>query len=85
VLYNVDPSDKRDGMYVDEFQGRRVYRSRPHYGMSISAGRMEWIPSTPYEKRFGMDDPWSDEYKAQLGENPDGMVADILSWVLMGE
>ena len=82
---NSDPSDKRDGIYPDTYDGRTVWRSRPHYGMTTKAGEMQWVASTPYTKRFGMEDPWSDEYRARLGETPDGMIGDMLSWILTGE
>lgn len=82
---NADAHSKRDGLYADEYEGRRIYRSDPHYCMTTDRGKPEWIPSHPYEKRFGMDDPWSEEYKSQLGETPDGKVIDILSWILTGE
>jgi hypothetical protein len=32
-----------------------------------------------------MDDPWSDEYKEQLGVTEDGNIADVLAWILYGE
>jgi hypothetical protein len=31
-------------------------------------------PSHPYEKRFGMEDPFSDEIKESHGVTPDGLV-----------
>lgn len=82
---NADPYMKRDGLYRDSYNGREIYRSKPHYGMRLGIGDVEWIPSEPYTKRFGMDDPWSDEYRAQMGETPDGSVVDILAWILTGE
>lgn len=89
VEQNADPSDKRSGLYRDEYNGRTVYRSSPHYGMvqeqTDYGYELGWIPSTPYTKRFGMDDPWSDEYKSQLGETPEGPVSEILAWIMNGE
>jgi len=82
---NADPYMKRDGLYRDVYNGRTIYRSEPHSGMQLGIGELEWIPSEPYAKRFGMEDPWSDEYRAQLGETPDGAVVDILAWILNGE
>ena len=80
-----DPSDKRTELYRDSYQGRTIYRSKPHRGMCTVDGHLEWIPSFPYAKRFGMDDPWSDEYRSQLGETQEGLVADVLAWILAGE
>jgi len=82
---NADPSEKRTGLYADEYQGRRIWRSQPYNGMVLADGKLQFIPSTPYSKRFGMADPWSDEYKSQLGENEDGYIGDILAQILKGE
>jgi hypothetical protein len=76
-----NPSAKREGLYRTVVDGRCVYRSRPHHGM----GDGNWTPSTPYEKRFGMEDPWSEEYKTQFGITEDGNLGDMLSWILKGE
>lgn len=80
-----DPRSKRTGLYIDDYNGRRIYRSNPHYGMYQDGGELKWVASAPYEKRFGMADPWSDEYKDQLGIVEDGRIADILAWILTGE
>lgn len=79
---SANPKEKRERLFRDVYQGRMVFRSNPHYGMDLQNGRLTWIPSSPYEKRFGMDDPWSAEYQSQLGETPDGMIGDLLAWVL---
>jgi len=85
VIQDSNPSAKRDGLYRDSYDGRTIYRSNPHLGMSYGEGQMEWVPSHPYEKRFGMDDPWSLESKEQFGMTEDGNVTDILAWILTGE
>jgi hypothetical protein len=86
VVQDSNPSAKRDGVYRDVYDGRTVYRSSPHGGMSYNGqGQMDWVPSHPYEKRFGMDDPWSLESKEQFGMTEDGNVTDILAWILTGE
>jgi hypothetical protein len=82
---NADPFTKREGLYQDTYDGRTIYRSRPHFNMIQPEHELEWVPSFPYEKRFGMDDPFSEEYKQQLGITQDGNVADILAWILTGE
>jgi len=85
IEQNSDPSAKRDGFYRDTYDGRTVYRSSPHVGLRYLNGGVEWVPSHPYEKRFGMEDPWSIESKEQFGVTEDGNVTDILAWILTGE
>lgn len=85
LVQDSDPYAKRSGLYREEYDGRTIYRSDLHWCMNQPEGWLEWIPSTPYDKGFGMNDPWSDEYKSQLGINEDGYIADILSWILQGE
>lgn len=89
VTQDSDPSDKRTGLFRDTYNDRTVYRSLPHYGMvqveTEKGYELQAVPSQPYERRFGMEDPWSDEYQAQLGETPDGPIGDILAWILKGE
>ena len=80
-----NPYLKRTGFDIDVVDGRTVYRTRPHSNIWYDGGIPQWIPSQPYVKRFGMDDPWSDEYKEQLGITEDGNVADVLAWILKGE
>lgn len=85
IKQDSDPSSKRDGLYADIYDGRTVYRSNPHTGLAYDNGSFEWVPSHPYEKRFGMDDPWSLESREQFGVTEDGNVPDILAWILKGE
>ena len=84
LVQDSNPHDKRDGPLQRDVlpDGRAVYRTHPHYGLSQTG---ECIPSVAYEKRFGMADPWSDEYKAQFGVMEDGNVIDVLAWILKGE
>lgn len=83
LVQNADPYTKRTGLYRVETPAGSLYRSEPHYGMAdIGVGRPEWIASTPYDKRFGMEDPFSDEYKEQFGITEDGTVYDVLAWTL---
>lgn len=77
VTQDSDPFTKRMRVRRDSFEGRQVYRSMP---IDYKHG-----PSEPYNKHFGMEDPWSDEYKAQLGETQEGRIMDILAWILNGE
>jgi len=80
-----NPYLKRTGFDVDSFDGRTIYRTRPHTNIWYDGLTPQWIASNPYVKRFGMEDPWSDEYKEQLGVTEDGNIADILAWILYGE
>lgn len=63
---------KREGLWYDpEYD---IYRSKP-----IGDQWWTWPPvSSPYEKRFGMEDPWSDESQETNGITPDGPVNTIL-------
>lgn len=64
---------KRDGLWYD--RSRDIYRSKP-----VGDEWTLWpIKSHPYEKRFGMEDPFSTEYQDQLGITPDGSVMNTLA------
>ena len=84
LVQDSDPSDKRTAIYLDTSQPERpVWRSRPYDGMALDpSGGLEWIRSEPYAKRFGMEDPWSDEYREQFGITEDGTVMDMLAELL---
>lgn len=70
---NANPYGKRIGAFQDVLDdGRKVWRSIPH---SLPINDCE---SMPYIKRFGMADPWSDEYMEQDGINPDMPFGDII-------
>jgi DNA polymerase type B, organellar and viral len=56
------PRKKRDDPYYDE---EGILRSHPKKNDP-------YIPSYPYEKRFGLDDPFSLENSERLGITPDG-------------
>jgi hypothetical protein len=73
----------------------KVYRSEP-----VTLGPKWWCTrrlgifhpeeselyiSTPYEKRFGSDDPFSDESRQQSGISPDGYVSDAFTDILYGK
>lgn len=86
VIQDSNPEDKREGIYRDSYDGRVIYRSEPYFGMVQGDDlELQWVPSTPYQKRFGMDDPWSEEYLQQFGETPDGLSIDLVSWMLKGD
>jgi hypothetical protein len=70
---------KRDGLWYDP--ERDIYRSKP-----IGDNWLIWPPtSQPYEKRFGMDDPWSEESVNSNGITPDGPVNTIIKRVTRPE
>lgn len=77
VKQDSDPYAKRTQIYREEYHGRTIYRTMPH--------SYTYAPSDPYDKHFGMEDPWSEEYRSQLGETVEGKIVDILSWILKGE
>jgi hypothetical protein len=86
VTQDSNPEDKREGIYRDEYKERVIFRSEPYFGMVQGDSlELEWVSSTPYQKRFGMDDPWSDEYLQQYGISPDGLSINMVSWMLKGE
>lgn len=79
---NADPSDKRCSIYWDSDQ--EVFRSTPYAGIELdpATGNFEWIPSTPYSKRFGMEDPFSDESRDSMGITDDGSTSATFAWAL---
>lgn len=88
IIQDADPSGKRYQFYRDSYGDRVIYRSRPHDLLGKDGnGNPEWQSfdaSYPYVKRFGMEDPYSDEFRQQFGENFDGNIADVLGWILVG-
>ena len=93
VVHSSDPESKRNSIYVDYLSdGRRVYRSLEYetgtdkvlqlWGDIEEIIDSDLIESLPYKRRFGMDDPFSDEYQEQWGETAEGTVAQIMNWEL---
>jgi hypothetical protein len=72
-----DPWTKREKLRRDNYGERLIYRSNPK--------GVTYEPSEPYDKRFGMEDPWSDEARAQWGETQEGRMMDILAWIMNGD
>jgi hypothetical protein len=73
MVQNANPYDKRIGAWADTLEdGRTIWRSEP---WTFPANDCE---SKPYQKRFGMDDPWSLERKEMFGITPDGTVPEII-------
>lgn len=71
VTQSSNPSSKRQGWYFDG----DIIRSKPPKNFPFE-------PSHPYTKRFGLDDPWSDESTSRHGETPDGKVTDLWKEIL---
>lgn len=70
---NANPYDKRIGAWPDTLEdGRIIWRSEP---WTFPANN---CISKPYQKRFGMDDPWSLERLEFYGITPDGSVPELI-------
>jgi hypothetical protein len=69
AIQDSDPSDKRREVYYDAESNR--LRTSP-----ISVPDSE-IPSIPYDKRYGMEDPFSIDSQEILGITPDGTANDM--------
>lgn len=80
LVQNSNPHIKRCSSYYDpEFS---VHRSNPHPpSWSERLGDWDCI-SRPYEKRFGLDDPFSDESRESMGLAIDGNVMDEFAWLI---
>jgi hypothetical protein len=76
------PWDKRGDPYFDAEYGvmRTVPRTPELVHNKVNGDwQADWdCTSVPYEKRFGMDDPFSDEYRADMGVTPDGYAYDVI-------
>ena len=83
---SANPTIKRTGVYWDN----DVWRTEPWTpSLTINTDNDKWVSyweveSKPYEKRFGMDDPFSWESKEALGVTPDGNVGELFSFALKG-
>lgn len=83
LVQNANPRDKRTRVWLDPNAGRPIYRSEPWltggnavYRHAQNYESWDSIPedrfdSVPYEKRFGLEDPFSDESKQAFGVSPD--------------
>lgn len=74
---------KRWGLWWDPEKG--IYRSIPRWSMGLLGDPNACPESRPYEKRFGIEDPWSDESQQALGITPDGSIMDIIHEMMEGE
>jgi hypothetical protein len=74
MAQNANPYDKRIGAWRETLDdGRTIWRSEP---WTFPINECE---SRPYQKRFGMDDPWSLERLELLGITQDGTIPDIIA------
>lgn len=73
---NSDAWKKREGLAYDK--ERRIYRSLPW-----EPGQWFDQESTPYQKRFGAEDPWSIESQEEYGITPDGTLLDLITETIM--
>lgn len=79
MVQNANPYDKRIGAWKDQLDdGRVIWRSEP---WTLPIDNCE---SKPYQKRFGMDDPWSLERMEMYGITPDGTVPELIHEGLYG-
>lgn len=79
---NAWPGEKRDQPLFYDAE-KDIFRTLPRDSMFIlETGR--WGISAEYEKRFGMEDPWSDIALEMKGITPDGPVADMIGDALFG-
>lgn len=77
MAQNANPYDKRIGAWRETLEdGREIWRSEP---WTFEANNCK---SKPYQKRFGMEDPWSLERREMYGIAPDGTIPDILAYEL---
>jgi len=74
MVQNANPYDKRIGAWPDTLEdGRIIWRSEPWTLPSNNC------ISKPYQKRFGMEDPWSLERIELFGINQDGTIPDLIA------
>lgn len=80
LVQNANPTDKRIGAWPDTLEdGRIIWRSEP-WTLPLDDCR-----SKPYEKRFGMDDPWSQERREMFGITPEGTIPELIREVLRND
>lgn len=80
VYHTSIPRNKRRGIWFDS--GANVFRSGLiHREYNWQTGDYDNVCSTPYQKRFGLDDPFSDESREENGITPDGTVNDMFRWI----
>lgn len=82
-LQSSNPSSKRAGLFYDPVD--TIWRTEvkiPEFDYEAMVYRSE---SFPYQKRFGTDDPFSQESREALGITPDGTVSEMFRVLLKNE
>ena len=81
---SADPSIKRTGLYWDNDVWRtEPWEPRPIVNVEELTSHWE-CESLPYQKNFGLEDPFSWETKEAPGVSTDGNVADLFAFALKG-
>ena len=79
-MQSSNPSSKRGLLYYDRVEGFwRTEIKVPEFDYESMAYDCE---SQPYQKRFGTEDPFSDESREALGITPDGTVSGMFRVLL---
>lgn len=80
MVQNANPYDKRIGAWKQVLSDNRtIWRSEP---WTFPANECQ---SKPYQKRFGMEDPWSLERQEYYGINEDGPIPELVRSILRGD
>lgn len=90
VEQSAKPYDKRTNLYYDSVYG--IHRSEPKWfgegcGVFYNPRTKSYdmiVASNKYEKRFGDEDPFSQESKERWGVTPDGLISDEFRDALRG-
>lgn len=74
LTHTANPHGKRDpNWYIDH---------KNHFYRTLPRENVPYEPSHPYEKRFGMEDPWSQEMTENWGITPDGLPVILVNEAL---
>lgn len=91
VVLSARPTDKRQSRKDNIRPKDRIFRTEPidfervdFWSLEVEEDKNRLV-SSPYEKRFGMEDPFSKISKEAPGITPDGILGDIYSWAVQGE
>lgn len=84
IFHTSVPHKKREGLWWDA--DWQVWRSNVvQRGWNWETGDWQDVHSVGYEKRFGMDDPFSDESREAYGVTEDGYAVDAFRYLLRNE
>lgn len=84
MYHSSNPFRKRGSVYWDDEW--EVWRTNIKWN-SYDWEADDWdnVVSYPYEKRFGLEDPFSDESRDAMGITEDGRVSDLFSFLFRNE